>query len=467
VKFITPQEFISKGYHHVPLLLSNLLFLSLFGLLALNTRLATDDFYFLSNFLEHGILEGTVVEYSTWSTRFTSVGLNHLTLFCNHQFNGALAAFTILSLVVFVLVIILNVSNILRIVLKKRNKNHRLKIVNLSVFVVSLIFISTVKIDETWFWLCATCTYLWSVMMLFLGFSWLTSIKNNWWYTLGGLFGFFYLGGASGPLAIVVLCFLITSPIYAKKLSEYFSVDSKKLKQKSLLGLVFCLIAFLILYFGKGNQVREAFFIPISIFESLILNVKMTGIIFLKRLPESILLLLLLCYPLVHWRTSSTIGKINWRQIIIITLAFIGATYLYQLSITYKTQDVGAFRALFFISVLTFIYIGILYFILAKSWPSSKVGKALFYVTLLFGPALFSYHLIEQSSLVSAYSNSYDGRMKVLQSNQQSTETITLKPLNNSGMLYSAEIAADSSNHVNVHLQKALQLKPAIKTTEP
>ena len=467
MKIITPQEFLSKGYHHVPLLLSNVLFLSLFMLLAVNTRLATDDFYFLSNFIEHGVFKGTFVEYSTWSTRFTSVGLNHLVLFFHQKTSLSLGLFTILSLVVFILITFLNVSNVFRIFQKKLTSYHRLKIINLSIFAVSVIFISTVKIDETWFWLCATCTYLWSVMMLLLGLSWMTTAKSNRLYAFAGLFGFFYLGAASGPLAIVVLCFLLTTFIYAKKLSNYISMEPQKLRKKAVLGFVFCLVAFLTLYFGTGNQVREAFFEQISILQSLVLNVKMTGIIFLKRLPESVVLILLLCYPLLHFKAASPKVKINWHRIICVTLLYVGTIYIYQLSITYKTQDVGAFRALFFTSVLTFIYIGIIYFMLSKSWPSSKIGAVMFYATLALGPVIFSYHLAEQSSTAPEYSSSYDGRLKVLKFHVKSSETLTLEPLKNSGMLYSAEISTDSSNHVNVHLRKAFQLKSAVKTTEP
>ena len=466
MKIFSPHEFLKKGYFHLPLLISNSLFICLFVVLALNQRLATDDFYFLANFQKYGVVQGTWEEYNTWSTRFFSVGLNQLVLFFQQHTTLSLTVFTLTSLIVFILVIQLNISNITRVLSNKNNKQPIFNSLNLSVFILSIIFITTIKIDETWFWLCSTCTYLWGVMMLLLGIAWLTTAKNNLWYAVCGTFGFMYLGGSSGPLALVVLLFLLSAFVYSSSFSHYLRVQKKSLQLKAALAFLLCFTAFLILYFGKGNQAREAFFQQISLLESILLNTKMTGIIVLKRLPTVLPLMVVLSFPLLYAGNliKEKTKENGWKTALKTSFLYAIILYLYQLSITYKTQDVAAYRALFFVSTLTFVYIGKMYFVLGKNLPSTKLSAALFYISFLFSPTVFSYQLIKQSAIAFEYSNSYDARMDFLsQREQSSAKTTLLPPLKNSGMLYSAEISPDTSFHSNQHLKKALKLNGAVK----
>lgn len=462
MKVFSPHEFIKEGHYHVPLLISNILFLSLFLVLALNQRLATDDFYFLANFLEHGVIQGTWTEYNTWSTRFSSVGLNQIVLFFQEKGTWALACFSLLSLAVFVTVVALNIKNIVRLLnVQSSHKLSGLYVLNLSIFLVSIMFITTVKIDETWFWLCASCTYLWGVMMLMLGVAWLTSAKNNALYTLFGVFGFVYLGGASGPLALIVLSFLLSIILFSNKYSQSLKLAQNKLRIKATVGFLVCLSAFLILYFGKGNQMREVFFEQLSVLDSMFLNVKMSGIIILKRLPSVLPLMLTIAFPMLYVASIHNVAKkiSPWMDFLKLTILFAVVVYLYQLSITYKTQDVAAYRALFFVSVLTLMYIAKSYLIIGKNLPLTKLSAALFYSSFLFAPTLFAYQLVKQHSIAFEYSASYDTRMNLLENVKNKNEIILLSPLKNSGMLYSAEISTDTSFHSNQHLKQALMLK--------
>lgn len=464
MKIISPQDFITKGYYHIPLIISNSLFLSLFAVLAWHQRLATDDFYFLNILNQHGVLNGVLTEYQTWSTRFSSVGLNLTILHYTQKTPWVLTVFSLFGLFAFVMAVFWNIKNTITFVFKgmgDKEQKSIASILNVSMFIVSVFFISSVKIDETWFWLCSSCTYLWSVIMCLFSTGWLLSKTNRFPYFVLGLTGFAFVGGASGPLAIILLLGLAVSTAFTSKIADQLNLSRNALRTKTILGFLTCLITFTVLYLGQGNRAREMFFDEVSLLSSFILNIKMTGIVFLKRLPLTVLIQICLIFPLVYFGSMQRKNKhSSWKKIpLFLSLIYLSIIFIYQWSITYKTQDIAAYRALFFVSVSTAIYLAFLLYYLAKNLATNKLTSILCYASFLFGPLLFGYHLVNQSQLAPAYANSYDDRMFSLQNLKVTNGQLTvLQPLKTSGMLYSAEISVDSAFHANKHLEQALNL---------
>lgn len=449
--------------------ISNIFFLSLYVTLCLNNRLAIDDFHFLSNVNELGVIAGTIAEYNGWSSRWLSVLLNHFILYLNEKSNVALPAFGILSLTLFVLVVFFTLKNLSSLSSTSRishfSKNGILSdnrsVINYSVFLVSILFVSTIKIDETWFWLCASTTYLWSNMMFILGAACLVYKKKSFAITLISCICFLYVGGSSGPLALICLLLLLILSILS--FTKHFPLKENRelILRRAALCFFMCLFSFLVLYLAKGNRIREQFFEDISIGYGFILNIKMVGIILIKRLPHVLPAIILFCLPMISFGHNFWMGKAgqDWKyKLIYLFAGFIVLIYIFQLPITYKTQDVGAYRALFFVSILTIGLILTVFFLIGKNVSINKhFNTALITCPFIVSSFLFGYEFLNQRTITSKYAKAYDQRLHYLRMNSDSS-FLELVPLPPSGMLFSAEISADTTHFSNQHLKKALHL---------
>ncbi len=146
------------------------------------------------------------------------------------------------------------------------------------------------------------------------------------------------------------------------------------------------------------------------------------------------------------------------------TFVYFCLIYFFQLSITYKTQDVGAYRSLFFITILTVSFFLLAYYLVGKNTSLNKHWY--FFLTIipfLISSCIFGYQYINQKIITSKYAKAYDQRMIYIKSNNDNIELLELAPLPPSGMLFSAELSNDTSHFSNQHLKKALNLKFNIK----
>ena len=115
-------------------------------------------------------------------------------------------------------------------------------------------------------------------------------------------------------------------------------------------------IAFIVMYIGKGNEIRESFFEEISIYAALLLNIKYTGIIVLKIIPEILPYCIIFSLAISTYLTP-TIPirslKSGVKNIFICFVLFGVLIFLFQLPISYKTQDLGADRTLYPVAITT------------------------------------------------------------------------------------------------------------------
>ncbi len=431
---------------------SNIIFALLIITISYHNRIATDDFHFLDNILNYGIIKGVVIEYNTWSTRWLSVLINHVVLRFILINKISLFIFNIISITLFIIAVYVNVNKFKGIV--KTEKISSFDVLNISVFIVSAVFYTTIGIGETWFWLCSSCTYLYSVTMLLFANYWLFNKNSN---VLIGIISFFFIGCTLEPLAILIILTLILIFAY-----NYIKKQELIQNKKIIIAIVLCSIAFLTLYGGKGTCNRELFFKKITIFESLILNFQLMKIIIHQYLIKLIPYIFIFSTPFIFLGQNSK-NKIDVKKWLIyssiLVVLFFVIFYLYQLSITYKTQDISAIRALFpvtFVLLITsftlFYLLGSLIFLIKKTIISTYIAVVIIII-------LSSYNLITQSKILEKYTYCYDKRIEYLEANKNNTKTIILKPLPYSGYLYSAEISTDSTYFSNQHLKKALRLK--------
>jgi hypothetical protein len=309
--------------------------------------------------------------------------------------------------------------------------------------------------------LCSTSTYLWSNAFLLLGISGLLSTSKSIRSHIFTTIPFIYIGGSCGPLSLITLVILITLGIAAFYNLIKFD-DKRTFLIKILLAFSTCLIAFSILFMAEGNVHRSSFFKEIGLVESFILNIKMTGIILLKRVPFSLLLCLIFCSPLLLINSKPKEDKSVkniWKKIVLLSFIYCLLIFLFQWSITYKTQDVGAFRTLFFVNLLTLFYSAAVSYLLGnklqklRKFVIVEFPIALFAATVVFGILLYG-----QSYITSEYAFTYDNRIQFVKKNCTHNQTLLLDPLTKSGLLYSAEISRDPLFFSNQHFKAGLKI---------
>jgi hypothetical protein len=436
---------------------SNLLFILLYFTLSYYNRIAVDDFYFLGNVQEWGVWQATIVEYETWSTRWSSVFLTHfvLGLYKFKYFLFFYHTLVLLALFGAFYYLIKNLSFRLNLVLT------RFELILAAIFITNAIFFSTIKIGETWFWLCATNTYVLSMIFLLLGFSAIIQQKAKYWPDIFTVICFLYVGGSNESLAVFILPALIACLIYFK-FSKQIIFPAAFLRRCAF-ALAALLSAFFVLYSGGGMKVRQSFFQEISLLEAFLLNFKMSGIIFIRYLPSILHFLLLFSLP------AFFLGQQNKQVVpvkkIVVKIAIVSVSCIllilaFQFPITYKTQDVGAFRALFPVTFILFFAVSLVFFLLGKHC-STRIPRGYILLIFSFSSIINFFTLQQQLPLVREYSKAYDYRIERMK--KQNKAELKLPPLPQSGFLVSAEISNDTAHSVTQHFVRALQIKERIK----
>lgn len=444
---------------------SNFLFIGLYLFLSFYNRISTDDFYFLNSVNKYGIVGGTIHEHATWSGRWTSVLLTHFVLFF-HKLNYSLFLYQVSILLLFITSIYRLLKNLNYLFWQVALKSSEL--LNTSIFIISAFFYTCFKIDETWFWLCASSNYLLSVVFFILGISAIINPKKSIFNFTLTIFSFTYLGGSCEPLALFssFILLLFALGIYLKRTS--IPLPTTLLFSRTLTAFLFCLGSFVLLYIANGNRIREQFFEDISVFECFLINFKTTGMIVLLRLPTIILYLILFSVPAFYLGLSQKVRpqskKTLFKRIVTIGIVYGLLIYIYQFPVTYVTKDIAAYRALFPITLLTFLTSMLIFYHVGLMLNLKEEIKQFFLLASLIGVIILNiYTLSRQISTVPKYTKAYDERIDLLLKNKNNPETNCLVPLPNSGLLLSAEISSDTSFFSNTHLKLGLGIKSNIK----
>ena len=151
------------------------------------------------------------------------------------------------------------------------------------------------------------------------------------------------------------------------------------------------------------------------------------------------------------------------KRIIIIIMIYVLCLFIYQLPITYTTQDIGAYRALFPITLFTLIACSmVIYYLGLTKIVSAKITRLILILGIVITVCVNVYTVVQQFKVLPKYSNAYDNRIDYLIENKNSITPIYVEPLPYSGLLFSAEISADSTYFSNKHLQSGLGLKAIV-----
>ena len=170
------------------------LFLSLFLMLCWYSRLATDDFYFISDVRKIGVWGSTMAEYWGWCGRFTKNYLQDVV----YKYLDVNQTYYFLFPLLFLVLLIVGAQFALKntsVYFKLKYSTSQLWL--LAVSFSALLFFLSIDIGETWFWYACITTYLYSVIAFVWGIGFLFNNKHFLLSCFVILICFFYIGGAS------------------------------------------------------------------------------------------------------------------------------------------------------------------------------------------------------------------------------------------------------------------------------
>ena len=447
------------------LLLSNVIFITLYLVLSYYNRLAHDDFYSIYTVNENGVMDSIILQYNNWSTRYCALFISFSIASIAH-FKYTLFIYQLL----IIMLLIASLNSLYKNVSKLSNilpKQTKFRIINLSIFLASIIFYCSFNLGDTWFWLSSSCSYLLSIIALIYLLSMLISNKSSLTTYLSLATCSLFIGGSNGTLSIfyLLLAFIyLLRIVYNSKNAGISTILKKDINRKLIFSSLIIFIGFLILYIGSGNENRSSFFSPISFTTAFIYNFKFCGIIIFKKILPLLFYLITFCLPFYFLgnKTAPTSKHSFIKLFIFSSILLVLSIYIFQLPITYKTQDIGADRTLIPLTLFLIIYFSYNLFQLGNKsqieFSFKKMGVVFF--TLII--SINTYHLIKQYSIVKKYANAYDNRIQQIKKDRNKPVLI-LDPLPASGFLYSAEISENPNHFTNKQLKQGLQIKGTVK----
>lgn len=442
------------------LIIANVIFIVLYIIVAVNNRISHDDFFSIYIVENYGILEGVNLIYNNWCTRYIALIISFSTT-AMLKYKGTLIVYQIILLVLATF----SIFTLLKSLTKKILKLTYFQLLNYSIFLSAAIFYCSFNIGDTWFWLSSNCTYLLSTIVTIgaLGF-YMKQLKKPLTLIILTLCAFL-IGGSNGTLSLFLLILISIGLIISFLKIKRFEIPQTYLYSTIVFYLILHL-AFILMYVGNGNEIRSSYFKTISLLDTALINFKFCAIIIVKLiskiLPYCILFSIPLIITLKNNRQSLSL-KIFFLKLSFSIIILFTSIYIFQLPITYKTQDIGAERTLYPLAILTFIFCCYNFYQIGLILKhNKKIKNVISHFAVFTVIALNTFQLINQQKLSSEYSKAFDQRLLQIK-NEIDKDVIILKPLPKSGYIHSAEISTSSKHFTHEQLKKGLKINGELK----
>ena len=443
------------------------LFACLFVMLSYFNRLATDDFYFIWDVKNHGILIGVISQYMEWCGRFAAtffMDIFYKWFGLNHKYYSFLAPLSALLLLAGTYTFLKNIFA--RISFSFPSAQRFL----LSASFTALIFFLSVDTGESWFWFCSFSSYLWSIIAFVWGMAFLLSTKSPFLSCFAAILCFIYIGGASEVYTAMYGLFLTILIIYNfRKAVNLKTFLGSSFNKKLLVVYAFLGISFIIFLMAPGNYMRDGLFPERHFFYSFFITAKSFVKFAIFYFPFKLLYIVVFAFPFVLSGKAAAAMNPNFCSLSFrtffykLSIYFTSFLFIFFFLVAYVMVETGPPRIWFLISFVFSVYCCILCFYAGYkiSFISVHLGRASNF-SIITGVVLMSCHLFTQYHSASHYAAAYDQRTyHILELNKiiLKDTLITLEPFPPSGMLYSAEISADTAHFTNKELRLGYDLK--------
>ena len=270
----------------------------------------------------------------------------------------------------------------------------------------------------------------------------------------------FLIGGTNGTLSLFLLIIISIGLVISFLKIKRFKIPQSYLYSTIAFYLTLHL-AFLLMYIGNGNEIRSSYFNSIGVLESIVLNFKFCGIIIVKLISKILPFCILFSIPLIitikNYTQPLSLKTFFLKMSFSIIILLI-SIYVFQLPITYKTQDVGAERTLYPLAIITFTFCCYNFYQIGLILKNNKkIKNVISHFAVISAIALNTFQLIKQKNISSEYSKAFDQRLLQI-NNEIDNDLIILEPLPKSGYIHSAEISTSSKHFTHEQLKKGLKI---------
>ncbi|MDQ3047207.1 MAG: hypothetical protein M3R27_06630 [Bacteroidota bacterium] len=436
------------------------LFIALFLILSFYSRLATDDYYFIWEVRTQGFLASVYSHYMGWCGRFAAIFLMNVV----YKMDTQQTWYFLFPITCFVL-LISGVKYALGILSSKLTLHLSGKWM-LSLTFTALFFFLSVDVGESWFWYCSLSSYLLSMIGIIWGMAFLFSTGKLTLFL--ACLCFVYIGGSSEVYSVMYGLLLLIWMIYKwKKQPDFKSFFSRVDIQRFLIvSLVFGL-SFLVFLIAPGNYLRDGQFPAHDVWKSFYISAKSIVKFFAIYLPfKTLYILAFVPVFIVAGRASalSFKGVSFMRFFKIASIIFSALTMIFFYMVAFVMVETGPPRMWFLLSFLLAVYFSLIGFYAGYSnFINEQKTRILSLSGIVLSALVLTYTLFTQIPIANKYAQANDQRiMNLLELNQQEENTgkvIALPPLPSPGMLYSAEIKADTNHFTNKELRLGYSLK--------
>lgn len=456
---------MSKRYSLLLALLS-IVFI-LFGvMLCFQSRLATDDYYFIADVRNVGINQSVYSQYMAWCGRFAAC---YLVDFFYKAFDIRQTWYFIFPLSSFLLLLMGIYSTFKALSFQFQWKVTTLSLLIFTCLFAALLFFLSVDIGETWIWYCSLSSYLWSVIAFIWGLAFLFGNYNKRISLLLSAFCFLYVGGASEVYSVIcgVLMLLYLSYQY-KQAGSLKAFWAKPLNRSFCFVYLLLGVSFLIFLVAPGNYLRDELFPKHELIKTLFITSKSIVKFGILYLPIRLVYVLAFASPFLllgkevrlhHAHFTLTMKAFFWKS----TILFASLLLLFFLLVAYVMVETGPPRLWFMVAFLFAVYAASLCFYAGyTSFIVEPKIRLLQGASLLLITIVLFYNCLNQLVITTKYTKANDERIAyLLQLNKtiHNDTIVKLKPLPPAGMLYSSEISEDTSHFTNRELKMGLQLK--------
>jgi len=449
---------VSKFHTSIFFVLSSL-FVLLYLILSFNSRLATDDYYFIGDIRNHGMFEQVWFQYMNWSGRYAATmaaNLFYNFFGLNQSYYFILPLLSLFFLFTGICLLLKTISTFFSTQLSF------LQLALVSISTASFLFFMSFDIAESWFWYCGYSSYLWSIVAVVWAVYFILAKERYSVY--GAIICFVYVGGASEIYsAIIGLCYtvlLIYSYVYKNKLW-----NNKYLFKKMLIVYSFFAIAFILFLIAPGNYLRDGLFPEHHLDKAFFITAKSFVKLFVFYLPSKLVYILGFSgvfYALGNLCSTQLANRFSFKTIAKNATLTLGVLlFIFYLLVAYVMVETGPARVLFFVSFLCVVYLISLSFLTGAADALSKYNSIIQWASFLLLAITLLFSIFNQYLITTNYAKAHDERVKnikQLKTEMDKDSLILLKPLPFSGMVYSAEITSDTNHFTNKELKMGFDL---------
>jgi hypothetical protein len=421
-----------------------LLFLAFLIITSYYSQFAADDYHFIGElkmYSPHQIYQHLYFEWhGRWTSNFLLV--HFLDFYKSKYFLFIFNLATFSALLISTLRLLKSINTFYQF------SFNSIKLYCSTIVAVSIFFFCTVTPNETWFWFTSSVIYIWSIIAFIIAIPAIIKVKRT--IIDYGLFviGCIFIGGSNEPLAIISTLFLL------------FSVIKKQKKSLFIIGLILLNSSLLLNYLSPGTIHRDDI-TPSLGFIDLILYTGYSSIKFLLfSIHQTFIPAILLSIP--FYILGGSIRKTDFVfkpkiEIVYNLLFIISIVSINQLIVVYALGGLSPDRSGISSSIAISILITRFVFLLGNQ-HQNKYRKVHYLIIInIVGLVALNFYY---GKVHNNYATATKKRIEIIKNDNQTI--IIVKPLPNSGFIYSAEITEDSKHFKNVHLKSGLGIKQEI-----